>query len=94
MELLVSQTSMISLSCLQIPSTLLTLVALSAEVPTASKLSLEPLHGAIMFTKLDLQKACHLVRVRVGDEWKMASNTPLGHYKYLVMPFSISVRIS
>lgn len=35
----------------------------------------ELLHGANVFTKLDLQNAYHLVRIREGDEWKMAFNT-------------------
>lgn len=38
-----------------------------------------PHHGATVFTKLDLQNAYHLVRIREGDEWKTAFNTPLGH---------------
>jgi hypothetical protein len=37
-----------------------------------------PLHGATVFTKLDLWNAYHLVLIREGDEWKMAFNTPLG----------------
>ena len=39
-----------------------------------------PLHGASVFSKLDLCNAYHLGPIQEGDEWKTAFNTPLGHY--------------
>ncbi|KAG1943781.1 retrotransposable element [Pimephales promelas] len=49
----------------------------------------EILQGARVFTKLDLRNAYHLVRIREGDEWKTAFNTPLGHFEYRVLPFGL-----
>ncbi len=48
------------------------------------------LQEASIFTKLDLRNAYHLVRIRQGDEWKTAFNTPTGHYEYFLMPFGLT----
>ena len=50
----------------------------------------EPLTHATIFTKLDLRNAYHLVRIHEGHEWKTGFNTHLGHFEYIVIPFSLT----
>ena len=50
----------------------------------------EVLSEAQIVTKLDLRNAYHLVHLHKGDEWKTVFNSPLGQYKYSVMPFSLT----
>ncbi|KAI2665884.1 Transposon Tf2-6 polyprotein [Labeo rohita] len=52
--------------------------------------ALEQLRTARFYTKLDLRSAYNIIRIREGDEWKMAFSTASGHYEYLVMPFGLA----
>ncbi len=51
--------------------------------------SIDRLAGARYFTKLDICKAYHTLRIESGDEWKMTFHTRYGHYEYTIVLVSL-----
>lgn len=66
-------------------------ITIETHYPLLSLISsaFERLQEALIFTKLDLGNAYHVIWIKEGDKWKTTFNTPDGHYEYLVMPFGL-----
>jgi hypothetical protein len=48
------------------------------------------IRGTKFFSKYDITNAYHRIRIKPGHEWKTVFRTKFGHYKYMVMPFSLT----